>query len=212
MKPKIKAIIFDVGGVLQLQKHSEKTKQDIGIHETLAKKFKKDIDSWFDAIDTPYGQSIVGKIPRTKALNIISKNLNTPKSKTIKTFTKTYKKYFKKNKQLYKTAHKLKKAGYKIGILSDQWYLSQEVLMPKKDTKKFNPIIVSCDPNVKLRKPDPKIYKLLIEKTKLKPEQILFIDNREYNLKPAKKLKIKTLLFKNNKQTIKELEKIFKQK
>jgi FMN phosphatase YigB (HAD superfamily) len=36
----------------------------------------------------------------------------------------------------------------------------------------------------------------------------LFIDNREWNLKPARKLGMKTILFKNNKQTIKDLKKL----
>ena len=206
----IKAIIFDVGGVLQLPKHSEKTKHDIGIHQTLAKRFKRDIDSWFDAIDTPYGKSMDGTISKEETILELTKNLNISQSKLIKTLNKTYKKFYKKNKKLYKIAHKLKKQEYKIGIISDQWHLSKDILMPKKDIKQFNPIIVSCDPKVKLRKPDIKIYNLLIKRVKLKPNQILFIDNRQYNLKPAKKLGIKTLLFKDNKQTIKELNKLIK--
>ena len=121
-------------------------------------------------------------------------------------FHRAYKKGFKKNKELFKLAFKLKKQGYKIGILSDQLYLSADVLTSKKDMKHFNPVIISC--YVGLRKPDIKIYKLFIKKSKLKAKEIVFIDNRSWNLKPARKLGMKTILFKDNMQCIDKLKKM----
>jgi epoxide hydrolase-like predicted phosphatase len=208
VKNKIKAIIFDVGGVLQLTNYDDIGKGGhhvLGVHEYLAKKLKRDLDSWFDAIDTPYGRSMDGSIARNKAISIMSKNLNISEKRFTRLFYKAYKKFFKKNRKLYRTAHRLRKKGYKIGILSDQWYLSKDVLTPKKDMKNFNIVIISCD--VGIRKPNSKIFKLLIKKCKCKAEEILFIDNRDWNLKPARKLGIKTILFKSNKQVIKDLKK-----
>jgi len=207
MKNEIKAIIFDIGGVLQLGTYikSKKMHHNLGVHEYLSKKFKKDLDSWFDSIDSTYADAIEGKISRKKTISILSQNLNVSPRKLIKLFHKAYKKGFKKNKKLYRIAFKLKK-NYKIGILSDQWYLSKDVLVSKKDYKKFDVVIISCD--VGIRKPNPKIYKLLIKKIRLKPKEILFIDNRKWNLIPAKKLGIKTILFKNNEQLIKDFKKL----
>ena len=95
---------------------------------------------------------------------------------------------------------------YTLAVLSDQWHLSEDPIMPKKLYKRFGVVIVSCD--VGLRKPDPKIYKLALKKLKLKPNQAVFVDNQEWNLKPAQKLGMKTILFKDNKQLIKALEKL----
>jgi len=206
---KIKTIIFDVGGVLQLTNYDDVGKGGhhiIGVHQYMAKKFKKDLDSWFDSIDTPYGKSMDGKISRKKAISDLAKNLNTSKEKFIKIFYKAYKKYFKKNKKLYRVAFKLKKKGYNIGILSDQWYLSKDILASKKDMKGFAPVIISCD--VGMRKPNPKIYKMLIKKCGCRVEEILFIDNRDWNLKPARKIGINAILYKDNKELIKELKKL----
>jgi len=220
-KKVIKAVVFDVSGVLQLGTPNSKLKQrHLGVHEYLAKKFNLDLDSWFDSIDTPYSNSIEGKISEKQAIKTISKNLNTNQKKLEKIFIKAYKKFFRKNKILYDFAYKLKKKSYVIGILSDQWHLSKKVLTPKKDTKIFNIVIISCD--VGLRKPNPEIYKLLIKKVKtkkkeiknkshkIKNKEILFIDNREWNLTPAKKLGMKAILFKNNKQFFKEFKKLTK--
>jgi len=207
-KSKIKCIAFDVGGVLQLGEYigTRDCDHNVGTHEYLSKKFKKDLDSWFDSIDTVYAKSMDGGISREEAISTMAKNIGTTSSKLVKMFHKAYRIGFKRNKELFKLAFKLKKQRYKIGILSDQLYLSADVLTPKKDMKKFDPVIVSC--YVGLRKPDIKIYKLFIKKSKLKAEEIVFIDNRDWNLKPARKLGMKTILFKDNKQCFRELKKL----
>ncbi len=219
-KLKIKAIIFDVGGVLQLPKYPTRLIQDShlsgvpkhcghrnkGIHEYLANKLKIVLDQWFDAIDTYYALSIEGKISEKELMSRISKNLHVSQGKLKGLIIKAYKRQFILNKELINVASKLKKQGYKVGILSDQWQLSKRALMPKSLTKKFNPVLVSCDNGI--RKPNKDYYKLLLKRLKLKPSQIVFIDNQEWNIKPAKKLGIKTILFKNNKQAIKSLEKL----
>lgn len=193
----IKAVVFDIGGVLAVEKSV------FSVHEEMAKKFNLDMDSWFDSIDSVYADSIEGQISEKDTLARMSRNLKTTPKKLERLFIKTYKKHFKQNKKLYKFAFKLKKQNYKIGILSDQWHVSKKALVPKKYTKEFNAVVASCD--VGVRKPNKKIYKLIIKKLKLKPKHILFIDNREWNLIPAQKQGMKVLLYKNNKDLFKKL-------
>jgi len=205
-KTKIKAIIFDIGGVLQLGKyfpHPKKGHLILGVHHFISKKLKISLDQYFDAIDTTYAKSIEGKISEKETLEKMAKNLKISVKKLRKIFLKAYRKNFKFNKQLFKQALKLKKRGYKITILSDQWYLSKEALVNSKLKKNFHLIIISCD--VGIRKPNPEIYRLIPQKLKISLKNCLFID-QEWNIKPAKKLGMKTILFKNNKQTILDLE------
>ena len=203
MKKEIKAIIFDVGGVLAL---GELEKGKTSVHKSIAKKLNFTIDGYLDAIDTAYANSVEGRASKQKTMEIMAKNLKTPQKKLKKILIKVYKKNFKQNKQLFKKAFELKKQGYKIAVLSDQWHLSKEALMPDKLYKRFDKVVVSCD--VGVRKPNPKIYKLILKKLKLPAKQTLFIDNQEWNIKPAKKLGMKTILYKNNKQLFKELDRL----
>jgi len=201
---KIKAIVFDVGGVLSLGKNSRWDGKEFvpsGVHEDIANKLKISLDQYIDSIDTNYVLAIEGKISEEKVLNIFSKNLKISKEKLTKFYINSYRKHFTQNKQLFKQVFKLKKLGYKVAVLSDQWYLSKRALMPDKIYNKFNFVIVSCD--VKMRKPNQKIYKLIIEKLNLNPSEILFLDNQIWNIIPAKKLGIKTILFKENKSLFK---------
>lgn len=202
---KIRAVIFDVGGVLSSGKSSYWEKNKFipsGVHVDIAKKLNISIDQYLDAIDTNYALSLEGKISKEKVLSIFSKNFRVSKEKVIKLYLWAYRKHFKENKVLFNEAIKLKKLGYKVGILSDQWYLSKEALMKGKRYKIFDPTIVSCD--VKLRKPNPRIYQLLLNKLNLKPSEVIFIDNQLWNIKSAKKLGIQTILYKNNSQLFQE--------
>jgi epoxide hydrolase-like predicted phosphatase len=205
MESGVKAVIFDVGGVLSLGKNSHWDKQKLvpsGVHVDIAKKLKISLDQYMDAIDTNYAFAIEGKISEEKVLGIFSKNMKTSERKLKNLYLWAYRKHYKENKVLLNEASKLKNLGYKVGILSDQWYLSKEALMKDKKYKNFKPLIVSCD--VGMRKPNPEIYKLTLKKLKLKPSETLFIDNQEWNLKPAEVLGMKTILFKNNNQLFSE--------
>jgi len=206
---KIKAIIFDIGGVLQLGDYSKEPirgHQILGVHNYIAKKLKIPLDHYFDSLDTAYAKSIEGTISEEQITKTIAKNLEISVKKLRQLFGQAYKLNFKLNKELISSAINLRKQGYKISVLSDQWYVSKNSLVISGIKKNFKPLIISCD--VGLRKPNPKIYRLLIKKAKLKPNEILFIDNREWNMPPALKLGIRTILFKDNKQCIGELKKM----
>lgn len=198
---RIKAVMFDTGGVLALGKNSSWNGHKLvpsGVHLDISKKLHISIDQYMDAIDTNYALAIEGKISKDQVMKIFSKNLKVSEDKLRRLYIWAYKKHFVQNKQLFKQAFELKELGYKIGIISDQWYLSKEALMSGKIFSRFNPLIVSCD--VGVRKPNPRIYKMAIKKLNLHPSEILFIDNQIWNIKPAKNLGMNTILFKNNKQ------------
>jgi len=213
MKQKIKAVIFDVAGVLMggTAESKQRKKRGGGFHDAIADKLEILHDTWFDAIDSVYGKSMEGSLDGKTVIRTISRNLGIPVSRIEKPAVQLYKKLLKKNKELFDIAHELKKKGYIVGVLSDQWYLSKKSLVKPRDFKMFDVIILSCD--VGFRKPDIRIYKLLMKKLRAKDKgmkysEVLFIDNRDYNLKPAEKLGMKTILFKGNEQCLEEVRRV----
>lgn len=53
---------------------------------------------------------------------------------------------------------------------------------------------------VKIAKPDPRIFTLLLERNKLDPQQCIFIDDNEDNCRTAHSLGITPVLYQNSKQ------------
>ena len=77
-KEEIKAVIFDIGGVLELPRYYiRKGKHEFsGIHERIARTLNITSDQWFDAIDSLYGKAIVGDISRKNFIKGVSKRLS----------------------------------------------------------------------------------------------------------------------------------------
>lgn len=70
----------------------------------------------------------------------------------------------------------------------------------------FKGILVSGD--VGLKKPDPEIYKLLLDRHGLEANTCVFIDDRTENVKAASALGFSGIVFKNHTQLSKDLKKL----
>jgi len=70
----------------------------------------------------------------------------------------------------------------------------------------FKGILVSGD--VGLKKPDPEIYKLLLDRYGLEANTCVFIDDRTENVKAASSLGFSGIVFKNHTQLSKDLKKL----
>jgi putative hydrolase of the HAD superfamily len=98
--------------------------------------------------------------------------------------------------ELYKG---LREKGKKLILLSDQTKEWWAFLNTKFQIESyFDSTIVSA--LVGINKPDPHIYQLAVEASDSKPDECLFVDDLEHNLKPASDMGIKTILFENPEQ------------
>ncbi len=209
MNSKIKAIIFDIGGVLRLPKNQDNqsihifnsSKEVIRLSKLVDIKNKKKLQK----ILRIYDKSSKGKISKKETLQLFSEELNKSESIIEKIFYNLYKKEGIQNKILIQFAKNSKKNGYKLGIITDQWHLSKKASVYDYNYSFFNTVIVSCDD--KAKKPSDKPYLLAIKKLKVKANESLFIDDRMRNLRPARKLGMKVILFKNNKQFFEDIKK-----
>lgn len=86
----------------------------------------------------------------------------------------------------------LLKDAYKLAALSNHAREWSEFMQREFDFfGYFDEIIISCD--VGLRKPDPRIYQLALDRIGSKPEECLFVDDKKRNTDAAGLLGMKTL-------------------
>src|SRR3989344_5580160 len=86
-KNRIKAVLFDVGGVLALGESSERKRGKFipsGVHLNMAKKLNISIDQYLDSIDTAYVSAITGKLSKKEVIETLSKNFRIPSKKLKK--------------------------------------------------------------------------------------------------------------------------------
>lgn len=100
----------------------------------------------------------------------------------------------------------LKEKGYKLYYLSN---MSEHVKGSNPEafafTERMDGGIYSCE--VHLIKPDPAIYRSLLEKYGLVPEECLFIDDHPENIAAGKRLGIKGIVFRDQEQLMADLDK-----
>lgn len=70
----------------------------------------------------------------------------------------------------------------------------------------FDHIIASCD--VKLIKPDPRMYQAALDTLSCQVEEVVFVDDREVNVKAAQALGIPSVLYVHREQGIQDIIKL----
>jgi epoxide hydrolase-like predicted phosphatase len=205
-----KIIIWDIGGVISLAKNpKERNKKNItnSINALWGKiKFintdDKEIYLKFKEI---YFKSSRGKINKQETIKKLSNIFKLNQKETKKHLTNIIEKNVVENKRLINLILKLKKKKYKHGILSTQWNITKDIVIPKKYNKIFNKQVIS---NIdKITKPDVKAYKLICKKMKTTLKNVIFIDDNINNVKKANELGMIGIRYENNNQLKKELKK-----
>jgi epoxide hydrolase-like predicted phosphatase len=95
-------------------------------------------------------------------------------------------------------------AGTRTGLLSNSWGTST---YPVDELHRlFDVLVISGEHGI--RKPEPAIYALAVERMGMAPEELVFVDDLPGNLKPARALGIHTIHHRDNATTLAELEAI----
>ena len=191
----VKLILFDLGGVLcaderdkYLKKYTSVTGLDL---KTLHKRTFPGTWHLHDKglISTKScWERILSRIPNARKL---------PKS-----FCEIGNKIFERE-DVVKFSMSLKKT-HTVGMLSN---LSSQVYRALKKRRfrfdAYSPRFISY--KIKMRKPELQIYRHIMKKTGIAGKDILFIDDKERNLIPARRYGWKTIKYNNLKQLKKEI-------
>jgi putative hydrolase of the HAD superfamily len=99
--------------------------------------------------------------------------------------------------------------GLKTALLSNSWSMRH---YPPRATldELFDVIVISGE--VGLRKPDPAIYKLTVERLGVRADECVFVDDHPGHLKAALDEGMTTVLHRNPAQTLEELRALLDQR
>lgn len=201
-KGEVKAIIFDLGGVIVFYDHMIAARQMSRIINISPKKIFKILN----------GEEKIKEFANSSDKGISSRKYWSDSFKGLKIkvpyrkFDKIWTTIFFPNKGIKSIISKLKKE-YRVALLSNTNFNHKNYLLKNYNLKNlFSILIFSCD--VKIRKPQSKIFKLALKKLKVLPKEAVFIDDKIENVKGAKKAGFHGIHFKNNKHLLKELEKL----
>lgn len=182
----IKAILFDLGGVVFTHGMTLFTKYIAENHGKDQKKIYNSLKNT-DLLNAYYE----GKIKRNEFYVALNKELHIDDdaNELEQELFDVYK-VIKDTEQIVKRLRE----KYKVYFLSDNFKERVENANKKYGfIQWFDGGVFSHE--VGVRKPNIKIYKIALKTVGVKPDQVLFIDDKEINLPPAEQLGMKTLLY-----------------
>jgi len=195
----IKAVIFDLGDVYLKQKHVFWYK---GKHPSIInnERFEEEYKKYTPVLER-------GEIEEKDFWRNICNNLNIEFSEEyFENFLYEYEKYnLSVDNDVRDVVLSLKSQGFKVAILSNIENPCLEFVKDQGWTDDFDVTVMSCE--VGTRKPEEKIYRIVLDELGEKAENCIFIENKPEFIKAAKNLGIKTILFDNSKNDIGYLKK-----
>jgi putative hydrolase of the HAD superfamily len=199
----IKTIIFDYDGVI---KKSQKFSLDIiDLYKISVEEYEKFI---------PHLKPIIekfdkGLINEDKFWMEFSDTMGrVVPEKCEEKIRKMYKDKFVFSPEVIELIKKLKREGFRLSILSNMFPYQVETIKEMGGCSLFDDIFFSCEK--KLKKPNLEFYELAIKEMDVKPQECLFVDDKEENILPAEKLGMKTVLAKKQEQIVKDVWAIIK--
>jgi putative hydrolase of the HAD superfamily len=182
----IKAVVFDWGGVL-----IDNPADDL--MEYCAKRMGVSMEvlenEWIEFEE----QFQKGLISENEMWERIGKKLNINKPVTGSLWKEAVKSLFVDKENVFELVTKLRENGIKTGFLSNTEMPTREYFYESGLDKYFDEIVFSCVEQT--RKPDEKIFKILLEKLGTKSEETIFVDDKLEYVEGAKKMGIKGIEF-----------------
>ncbi len=195
----IKALIFDLGGVLVRKEDDEpRAALSLSVGKTPAELEK--------IVFGKTGiQASLGKITAHEHWQAVMRALNLPESE-IKT---TYARFFGGDKVDYALIDYIRslRERYTTAILSNAWDDMRQLL---HDTWKiddaFDEIFISAE--LKTAKPHPEIYRIALQTLGIAPQEAVFIDDTKQNVSAARSLGMHGIHFQTKDSFLSELARL----
>lgn len=200
MMDKIKAVIFDFGGVLiQMEDDAPRLELAKRLGVTLAQ-----LDHW--VFDSPSARkAALGQLTIGQHWQAIAQGLDIPADKLSEVIANFWS-ADRLNEELVQLIRSLR-PHYKIGLLSNAWDDLRQVMNERFHIAElFDQMFISAE--VKLVKPDPRIYHLAAEGLGVSSAETVFIDDMEENVAAARQEGLQAIQYLNNEQTKRDLNRL----
>ena len=196
----IKAVFFDLGGVI-LRTEYQAPRQH------LAESFGMDYDDIDKVVfgGGPKGSAArasIGEITEEEHWKNVMKTLKLPASE----YERVREEFFAGDVVDHEIVDFLRsiKPRYKVGLISNAWNGLRDYIVREKFDDAFHHMIISAE--VKVAKPDPKIYHIALEQLQVQADEAVFVDDFIENIEACEKVGMKGIHFKDPKSALQQLK------
>ncbi len=185
----IKAFLFDYDGVMTSGSNGRELSARLG------KRLGIDTEDASALLEGVWSQFIKGKLTEAQLWQHIESEYGRSIDKSLRDVWSNWDQHMQPLPQMLALVNRLKNSGYPIGLLSNVIPNSAEDVRRHGGYDAFDFLVLSYE--VGYAKPETEIYKLALDKFPgINPNEVVFIDDQDRLLIPARELGIKTVLAK----------------
>lgn len=188
---KIKAVVFDFGGVIELYEGGR-----------ISRKFAEVLEVDYDKFKAVYFEhnhlSNVGNLKWEEMVLKVASVFDKSKEKEaqIKAIIQENHSKLKINSELLTFFKILRQQGLKVAIFSNATSKLRKRLVKEDIAGLVDEIVISGE--IGHQKPNKEAFQILFEKLGCRPEEVIFIDDTKKSLEKASEIGYIPILFKNN--------------
>jgi epoxide hydrolase-like predicted phosphatase len=196
----IRAIIFDVGGVLV------RDSDPAPHHRAWERRLGLERGRLGDAIfETEMGrQSMIGQVTSQQVWQEVAERFGLSASE-LQELEEGFWEDSKWNVELLEYARSLR-PRFKTGIISDAWLDTRQAIHAYVNEDVFDVIVYSAEEGI--CKPDPEIYRRALARLGVAPHTAIFVDDRIKNVEGARDLGIHAFQYTNTAAARQEIERL----
>jgi len=181
----IKAVIFDYGGVLTKRSFADTFCNNI------AKQFNLKPENVKDAFEKNNHSYLISKISGKEFFERFAKSIGVDKPPNF--FIKKFLNSEEPRGEAYKIVKKLK-GKYKLCLLSDNYSEFVEMIEKEHHLKELFDVLVFSS-REEVEKPDKRIFMITLQRLGVKPEECVYTDDKEDNVRAGQDVGMESLLF-----------------
>jgi epoxide hydrolase-like predicted phosphatase len=197
----LRAVYFDFGGVIARTEFQAP-------RQHLADRLKVEYEDLVKAVfeSESARQAGLGVITEEQHFANVMRSLHLPLS-DARSFADEFFSGDVTDLELLDLARSLRKT-HKVGLISNAWSGLRAWMTGRKMADAFDALVISAE--VKIAKPDPRIYHLALEKLGVQPGEAVFLDDFKENVEGARAVGMQAIHFMEPKTAITELLSLLK--
>ncbi len=184
--PTIKAVVFDFGGVVATVDHTQLAQFMMDSFPISKEEATLLLHAWATHLKEE-GNEMQFWQQYTASLNVLLS------SDWLSQFQAAQACALQAIPQTINAIFKLKGEGYQVALLSNVTKQHAAIIRSLGYYTLFQPALLSYE--IKVKKPDPRAFRILLHQLSLHPEEILFIDDQNANVQAAESLGIQGIHF-----------------
>ena len=196
----IAAVVFDIGGVLEVT-------PSLGLTETWESRLGLEAGDINRRMEDIWEAGSIGAVSEDDVHRALTERLGFDERQLEEFMSWLWREYLgTANTELIEYARQLR-PRYRTGIVSNSFVGARE---REQAAYGFEDLVddIIYSHECGLSKPDPRIYALACERLRVEPGQMVFVDDYAPCVEGARKAGIHAVLFRDNAQTIKDIERL----